>query len=317
MDDTGARVNGVNYVNHILCNPFYTAYFTRKGKDRLTLLEIISRQPLAFLLNDQTIDLLNDLGLSAKQQQRLQPLVNNQPLSRDQIDQQLKQLFPDPTKQSTNRQRILEAAALTAFHQQGSSPFPILICDDAPQFKKLTDYLGLCWIHEGRHYKKLKPLVNLHQQSIDRILDQFWDYYHELLDYKQSPSSEKAERLSAQFDTLFSRKTDYGALDDRLALTLAKKEELLLVLQFPDIPLHNNPAELGAREQTRRRDINLQNKNEKGVEAKDTLMTITATARKLGVNLYGYIYDRVSRAFKLPSLASRIVQKSQLNSVDC
>jgi hypothetical protein len=27
MDDTGARVNGVNYVNHILCNPFYTAYF--------------------------------------------------------------------------------------------------------------------------------------------------------------------------------------------------------------------------------------------------------------------------------------------------
>jgi hypothetical protein len=31
----------------------------------------------------------------------------------------------------------------------------LLICDDAPQFKLVTDELSLCWIHEGRHYKKL------------------------------------------------------------------------------------------------------------------------------------------------------------------
>ena len=29
MDDTGARVNGKNYYTHILCNDYYTAYFTR------------------------------------------------------------------------------------------------------------------------------------------------------------------------------------------------------------------------------------------------------------------------------------------------
>jgi hypothetical protein len=311
MDDTGARVNGVNFVNHVLCNPYYTAYFTRKGKDRLTLLEIISQQPLTFLLNEQTIELLNDLGLSDKQQKRLQPFVSEQHLTRDEINQKLTELFPDPNKQQTNRQRILEAAALTAFHQQDMAPFLTLICDDAPQFKTLTEYLGLCWIHEGRHYKKLKPLLLLHRQSVELILEQFWNYYHELQSYKQAPTPAEAERLSALFDTLFSQTTGYTDLDNRLALTFAKKKELLLVLKFSQIPLHNNPAELAAREQTRRRDVSLQNKNEKGTEAKDTMMTVIATARKLCVNIYDYIYDRKSKTFKLPSLAFIIQQKSQ------
>ncbi|SEH07958.1 Uncharacterised protein [Candidatus Venteria ishoeyi] len=40
-------------------------------------------------------------------------------------------------------------------------------------------------------------------------------------------------------------------------------------------------------------------------------MTVTATARKLEVNLFDYIYDKLSKTFKLPSLASMIQQKSQ------
>jgi len=38
VDDTGTRVNGDNQHCHIICNPLYTAYFTRPGKDRLTLM---------------------------------------------------------------------------------------------------------------------------------------------------------------------------------------------------------------------------------------------------------------------------------------
>jgi hypothetical protein len=45
MDDTGARVNGINYYTHILCNAFYTAFFTRKNKTRFNTngLSIIGR----------------------------------------------------------------------------------------------------------------------------------------------------------------------------------------------------------------------------------------------------------------------------------
>jgi len=37
-DDTSARVDGQFWHTHILCNPFYAAYFTRSHKDRLTVL---------------------------------------------------------------------------------------------------------------------------------------------------------------------------------------------------------------------------------------------------------------------------------------
>ena len=41
MDDTSARVNGVNYYSHILCSDSFISYFTEKNKDKLTLLKIL------------------------------------------------------------------------------------------------------------------------------------------------------------------------------------------------------------------------------------------------------------------------------------
>ena len=38
IDDTGTRVNGKNHYTHIVCNEFYTVFFTTKHKNRLTLL---------------------------------------------------------------------------------------------------------------------------------------------------------------------------------------------------------------------------------------------------------------------------------------
>ncbi|MGO9257171.1 MAG: hypothetical protein ACLQU1_12830 [Bryobacteraceae bacterium] len=54
-------------------------------------------------------------------------------------------------------------------------------------------------------------------------------------------------RLSSAFDELFSTVTGYDALDQRIAKTKANKGPLLMVLGHPEIPLHNNPAELGDR----------------------------------------------------------------------
>ncbi len=51
---------------------------------------------------------------------------------------------------------------------------------------------------------------------------------------------------------------------------------------------------------------------EDGTKANDTFLTIGQTAKKLGVNVYEYIYDRVSKRFRLPSLAELIRAKSFL-----
>jgi len=225
----------------------------------------------------------------------------------------LTELFPNPNKQITNRRTILEACAVTAYRHRVDA-INILVCDDAPQFKNITELLALCWVHEGRHYKKLRPFLPLHQRLLEKFLSNFWDYYRELLLYKASPNIAQSERLSEAFDHLFGQKTGYDVLDDRIEKTQQKKSQLLLVLDYPDIELHNNSAELGARAQARKRDVSLQTKNQAGTEAKDAFMTVVQTAKKLGVNILDYMKDRFSQAYAMTSLADLIRQHTQTTS---
>ena len=176
------------------------------------------------------------------------------------------------------------------------------------QFKKLALEQALCWIHEGRHYNRLGPIVPLNIKILGNFKTCFWDYYGELLKYKEDPTPEKAEILSAKFDRIFSTETGYAALDDRIGKTMDKKEALLLVLKHPELPLHNNDSELGARVEKRRQDVSLQMKSKKGTVAKDSFLTVTQTAKKLDVNAYNYIYDRISKKYSMPSLADLIIQ---------
>ena len=85
----------------------------------------------------------------------------------------------------------------------------------APQFTWITEELGLCWVHEGRHYKKLFPYVAQHQKLLEDFLGDFWDFYRELLAYRQQPTPGERKRLERRFDALFATKTGYWALDER------------------------------------------------------------------------------------------------------
>lgn len=105
--------------------------------------------------------------------------------------------------------------------------------------------------------------------------------------------------------------TGYGALDERIAKTRANKRELLAVLAHPEIPLHNNAAELAARQRVRKRDVSFGPRTAAGARAWDTFQSIVATARKLGVNVYRYFYDRISARHEMPSLAEVITQRAQ------
>jgi len=310
MDDTGCRVNGKNHYTHVLCNDFFTAYFTRPNKDRLTLLELLSREQLMFMFNQDALTLMEEFGLAKKWLVYIQPLLQTKALTHKEMDTLLQTLFQNPKKHQTNRRIVLESAAL-AWYQQSDYYIQYLMTDDAPQFNRLALFNLLCWIHEGRHYKKLNPLSVMNRQILGEFLEQFWNYYDALLTYKKTPSQEMATRLAVQFDCLFETKTGYDALDERIQLTQAKKQKLLLVLQCPFLPVHNNGSELGTRAQARIRDINFQTVSANGTRAKDTFCTLVQTARKLGVNFYRYIYDRVAKKFEMPALAELIRLKSQ------
>ena len=199
---------------------------------------------MKLILNEFAYELLSQLKLPSKWQNRLQLLPQETALTEQEfselLDQHLEKL------NSGYRSRVKEAAAIAFYHQQNNWPaLRTLVCDDAPQFKLITEELSLCWVHEGRHYKKLNPLVAYHKKLLDNFLKAFWDYYRELLAYREAPSSQAAEKLRAKFDQLFDSETGYQQLDERKQLTAAKISELLLVLDHPELPLHNNPAELG------------------------------------------------------------------------
>jgi len=56
-----------------------------------------------------------------------------------------------------------------------------------------------------------------------------------------------------------------------------------MTLKHPEVPLHNNESELGARAQVRRRDVSLHTMTEDGTKANDTFLTIVEAAKKLDV----------------------------------
>ena len=180
------------------------------------------------------------------------------------------------------------------------------MCDDAGQFKLLTEKLALCWVHSGRHYEKLSPVVPRHAKQLDSFVERYWDYYKSLQHYRDGPIKSEAERLRLEFDELFGTRTGYAALDDRIAKTAAKKGGLLTVLSCPEVPLHNNASELGARVSARRRDVSLHSRSVRGARSMDIFTTIVQTSKKLGVSAYAYLRDRISRRCELPSLAKSI-----------
>lgn len=310
IDDTGARVNGNNHYTHVLCNPYYSAFFTTERKDRLTVLDIFRNfAPREFLYNDYAIELLNGFNLPQKYRKLIDKNFDkNKVINKDDFDRLLVPIKLGPLQQ----RRVKEACAIAAYRTQTAIPvIGSLICDDAPQFKLLTETLGLCWVHDGRHYKKLNPVLTINKLILDGFLTQYWAFYRKLKAYKASPTPADMDVLYKEFNGLFTTRTDYEQLNERIAKTLAKRSELLACLKQPELPLHNNASELAARVQARARDVSLHTKSEKGTKIKDSLMTISQTAKKLGVSTYKYILDRVSCEFRLPSLAELVLQKSQ------
>lgn len=315
IDDTSTSINGNRYYSQIVCNDFYTLFFTTKRKDRLTILDILSGfGPRQYLLNEKTLTLLEQLKVADSNISLLMPYLKDKVYEEAEFIKILDKIFGKEKLQI--KARVLEACAICRYREEtGLELVSILVCDDAPQFKLLTEFLSLCWIHNGRHYKKLNPIVPSHQEELERFLSKFWAYYRELFQYKKSPTIEKAGYLSQEFDRLFSTETSYDDLNKRISKSKSQKGELLTVLIFPEIPLHNNASELGAREEKRRQDISLQTITLEGTKAKDTAMSIGSTCVKLGINTYNFIFDRVSGKMSMPSLAEVLRNKWALQNI--
>src|SRR5919108_5361778 len=221
IDDTATRVNGHNQHCHVVDNPLHTTYITTEAKDRLTIIDVLrNRQPRTFRLNAEALSYLEQAGVSLLTRQKLTGLPHDQDLDQATLQQLLDTQLPGLGAQQ--RKWIVDATAVAAYHAQTEWPVVrLLICDGAGQFSWVTADLALCWIHEGRHYKKLIPYLALHRTLLSDFLEEFWKFYDHLLAYRQNPTLGERLRLEAAFDMLFASVTGYRALDERIALTRA------------------------------------------------------------------------------------------------
>lgn len=110
----------------------------------------------------------------------------------------------------------------------------------------------------------MRPIVPYYKEKLEAFLERYWDFYGELSEFRLKPDSGVAAQLSTKFDQLFSTITGYEQLDGRIGKTKENKEHLLKVLLLPEVPLHNNAAELAARAKVRKRDVSLQTITDEG-----------------------------------------------------
>jgi hypothetical protein len=311
FDITSTRVNGANHACHVLGNPLFTAYATLPGQDRRSVLDALrGGAQRAYRLDESMLTTLAAAGVARQVRERLAQLPQLITWDEATFVRLLDIRLPRLGKEQ--RKHVLDAAAVSAYHAQDAWPVvTCLLADDAAQLRGLTAEVALCWVHDGRHYQKLQPVFSCHRAALTRFRKRYWDFYRDLLAYRETPSAAEAARLETAFDRLFATETAYADLTTCIARTRANKQKLLRVLAHPELPIHNNPAELAARRRVRKRDVSFGPRSPTGVKAWDTFQSLAATTAKLGISFYAYLRDRITAAGEIPPLRELIRDRAK------
>lgn len=305
VDDTGARHKGKNgYCTHI-GNESFSWFESTGSKSRINFLKLMRAGHSDFLINMDAICYMQANRLPQE------PLWA--------IDKNLGRVFADDSQwnqflaengivKDRHVQIATEGALIGSIIEHGLSEKLVIVSDDAGQFNVLLH--ALCWIHANRAIDKIIPFTDRAQKDLASVKDQIWQLYEGLKAYKQNPTSVDKQRLNAVFDEIFTQTTGCASLNLALKRIYNNKPELLLVLQRPDIPLHNNGAENAIREYVKKRKISGGTRSDTGRRCRDTFASLKKTCRKLGVSFWQYLKDRIEDIGIIAQLPDLIRQQA-------
>ena len=141
---------------------------------------------------------------------------------------------------------------------------------------------------------KLIPFNDRQRLAVELVRQLIWWFYADLKAYKRDPSRQRRGQLRARFDRIFRRRTGFVTLDRLLARLHDRKEELLLVLDRPEIPLHTNGSENDIRCHVTKRKVSGGTWSEAGRDARDACLGLIKTCQKLGVAFFDYLGHRLA-----------------------
>lgn len=201
-----------------------------------------------------------------------------------------------------------EGALIGNIIEHGISKHLVVVSDDAGQFNILLH--ALCWIHANRAIDKIIAFTDQAKKDLDTVKDQVWQLYQDLKAYKDTPKKKAKKCIANLFDEIFTQSTSSASLNLALKRIYNNKAELLLVLERPDIPLHNNGAENAIREYVKRRKISGSTRSDLGRKCRDTFTSLKKTCRKLGVSFWQYLKDRIKDIGQISPLADLIRERA-------
>jgi len=301
VDDTGARHNGKNgYCTHI-GNEFFAWFKSTESKSRINFLKLLQGQQNDYVINDAAIKYMKQQKLPRYQLEKFQNLIFTTQRKWKSF------LFQHQVRKKHHKRIATEAALIGSLHHHGWNRNLAIVSDDAGQFNILTH--ALCWVHAERTIQKLIGFTQDRKELIKSVRSEIWNLYSDLKDYQLNPTLKSKNLLNKRFDTIFQQKTEYPSLDLALKRILKNKPELLLVLERPDIPLHNNLSESDIREYVKKRKISGSTRSTSGQTCRDTFTSIKKTCRKLGVSFWDYLIDRIEHKRQIPLLPDLMKMK--------
>lgn len=305
-DDTGARHDGKNgYCTHI-GNELFAWFESTGSKSRINFLNLLKQEHAGYIINEHALAYMEKYKLA--------------PQYRRKLDKGIKMFVSESAWiehmsslgiLSKHNQRIAtEGALIGSLLHHGFRMDLAILSDDAGQFNIFQH--ALCWIHAERKINELIPSNDIQSQAVQGARERFWAIYKDLKVYKQSPTAEAKKQIEQQFDAFVQKKTDYTTLNLVLKRMKLNRNELLLVLEHPEIPLHNNLSESDIREYVKKRKISGSTRSDEGRRCRDTFTSLKKTCKKLGLGFWDYLTDRLSRKNIIPPLGILIAQKAAI-----
>jgi len=300
-DDTGARHDGKNGVCTFIGNDLFAFFESTDSKSRINFLELLRAGYHDYVINPDALVYMSSHGLAKIQLVKLASLL---PSTFENLDQWNAKLNELGITSARHIQIATEGALLGSVFEHGINRNMGILSDDAGQFNIMLH--GLCWVHAERALRKLIGYSEENIRAIDATRSQVWELYAELKKYKDAPDDQKKAMIESRFDEIFTQQTCFASLNQALKRIHQNKSELLLVLDRPDIPLHNNLSESDIREYVKRRKISGSTRSDAGRKCRDTFTSLKKTCRKNGFSFWEYIKDRVANLNVIPRLSDVI-----------
>jgi len=305
VDDSGARHKGKNgYVTQI-GNQWFAWFSSTYSKSRINFLELLHAGSIRYDLNEHARAYLREQGLPQEPVRRLEAQPPEGITDPNRWVQYL-----DTLGITTNRHRQIatEGALLGGLIETGFSLDLVIVSDGAGQFAILLH--ALCWVHAERLVHKLIPLNDRHREEQARVRGEIWDLYADLKAYQRNPDPAQALLLKVRFDAIFTQRTAFETLNQTLKRLHGHKDELLLVLKRPDIPLHTNGSENDIRGYVKWRKVSGGTRNDLGKRCRDTFASLKKTCRKLDISFWEYLTDRIEQRGEIASLPDIIRRRA-------